>query len=251
MSIPGTRCIPKSAATSAAKKLHSLYFLFPQYHTQTSRHFFRGDLCAGAGLGGLEGLGTAQLGGGGGLDGLGGLADGGGAGDGVLTEVGAVVALGGGVDDGGVEPGKMLIGILLGAVCAASAAQKGQDVLARALGGAEAGLVDQLSGLVLLVGLLDEELDAAVLAGDDADGLFMNQHSRSLSCISRWSDLVGDRALVLAAVEVLEVQRVARELDAVGPLDEGGAVALGHCPGKVVGDCGGHCVGMGCVIRGY
>ena len=47
----------------------------------------------------------------------------------------------------------------------------GQDVLARALGGAEAGLVDQLSGLVLLVGLLDEELDAAVLAGDDADGL--------------------------------------------------------------------------------
>jgi hypothetical protein len=62
------------------------------------------SLCAGAGLGGLEGLGTAQLGGGGGLDGLGGLADGGGAGDGVLTEVGAVVALGGGVDDGGVEP---------------------------------------------------------------------------------------------------------------------------------------------------
>ena len=60
-------------------------------------------------------------------------------------------------------------------------AEGGQDVLARALGGAEAGLVDQLSGLVLLVGLLDEELDAAVLAGDDADGLFMNQHSRSLS----------------------------------------------------------------------
>ena len=150
----------------------------------------------------------------------------------------------------------MLIGVFLGAVCAVcavSAAQKGQDVLARALGGAEAGLVDQLSGLVLLVGLLDEELDAAVLAGDDADGLFMNQHSRSLSLswISRWSDLVGDRALVLAAVEVLEVQRVARELDAVGPLDEGGAVALGHCPGEVVGDCGGHCVGMGCVIRGY
>jgi hypothetical protein len=57
----------------------------------------------------------------------------------------------------------------------------GKDVLARALGGAEAGLVDQLSGLVLLVGLLDEELDAAVLAGDDTDGLFMNQHWLSLS----------------------------------------------------------------------
>lgn len=78
---------------------------FPTIPTRNrSRHFFRGDLCAGAGLGGLEGLGTAQLGGGRGLDGLGGLADGRGAGDGVLTEVGAVVALGGGVDDGGVEP---------------------------------------------------------------------------------------------------------------------------------------------------
>jgi hypothetical protein len=65
-----------------------------------------------------------------------------------------------------------------------SAAQRGgarEDVLARALGGAEAGLVDQLSGLVLLVGLLDEELDAAVLAGDDADGLFMKINTRALS----------------------------------------------------------------------
>ena len=59
------------------------------------------------------------------------------------------------------------------------------------------------------------------------------------------SHLVGDLALVLAAVDVPQVQRVAGELDAVGPLDEGGAVALCDCPGKVVGDCGGHCVGMG------
>lgn len=58
--------------------------------------------------------------------------------------------------------------------------------------------------------------------------------------------LVGDLALVLAAVDVPQVQRVAGELDAVGPLDEGGAVALGHLPGKVVRNCGGHCVGMGC-----
>lgn len=57
--------------------------------------------------------------------------------------------------------------------------------------------------------------------------------------------LVGNLALVLAAVDVPQVQRVAGELDAVGPLDEGGAVALGDCPGEVVGDCGGHCVGMG------
>jgi hypothetical protein len=60
------------------------------------------DLCGG--LGGLLCLGAPQLLGGGGLDGLAGLADGGGAGNGVLAEVGAVVALGGGVDDGGVDP---------------------------------------------------------------------------------------------------------------------------------------------------
>lgn len=58
--------------------------------------------------------------------------------------------------------------------------------------------------------------------------------------------LVGDLALVLAAVDVPQVQRVAGELDAVGPLDEGGAVALGHLPGKVVRNSGGHCEGMGC-----
>jgi hypothetical protein len=59
-----------------------------------------------------------------------------------------------------------------------------EDVLARALGGAEAGLVDQLGGLVLLVGLLDEELDAAVLGGDDTDGLFMKINTRALSPFS-------------------------------------------------------------------
>ena len=59
-------------------------------------------LCAG--LNSLLCLGAAELLGGRSLDGLVGLADGGGAGNGVLAEVGAVVALGGGVDDGGVDP---------------------------------------------------------------------------------------------------------------------------------------------------
>lgn len=70
-------------------------------HTRLDR--FLKDLCAG--LGGLLGLLAPQLLCGGSLDGLVGLADGGGAGDGVLAEVGAVVALGGAVDDGGVDPG--------------------------------------------------------------------------------------------------------------------------------------------------
>lgn len=61
-------------------------------------------LCAG--LGSLLCLLAPQLGGGGGLDGLAGLADGGGAGNGVLAEVGAVAALGGAVDDGGVDPAR-------------------------------------------------------------------------------------------------------------------------------------------------
>ncbi len=69
--------------------------------------------CLCARLGGLACLGAADLGCGGGLDGLVGLADRRGAGDGVLAQVGAVAALGGRVDDGGVEPeGCMLAGVL-------------------------------------------------------------------------------------------------------------------------------------------
>src|SRR5690242_5016818 len=75
------------------------------------------DLCAG--LGGLLGLCAAELLGGRGLDGLVGLADGRGAGDGVLAQVGAVVALGGRVDDGGVEP---FFSVSLGS-CVSSCAQ--------------------------------------------------------------------------------------------------------------------------------
>src|SRR5690242_21636859 len=63
--------------------------------------------------------------------------------------------------------------------------------------------------------------------------------------------LVGNLALVLAAVDVPQVQRVAAELDAVGALDQRGAVALGDCPGEVVRDCGGHCEVLGCLIRRY
>jgi hypothetical protein len=50
------------------------------------------------------GLGAPCLGGLVGLDGPLAVADGGGTGNGVLAEVGAVVALGGGVDDGGEGP---------------------------------------------------------------------------------------------------------------------------------------------------
>ena len=44
-------------------------------------------------------------------------------------------------------------------------------VLARALGGAEGGGLGRGSGLVVLVGLLDEKGDASVLSGDDTDSL--------------------------------------------------------------------------------
>jgi hypothetical protein len=87
--IPSMRSIPKAANSS-----------IPAHAQPQSIHFH--GLCGG--LGGLLCLGAPQLLGGGGLDGLVGLADGGGAGNGVLAEVGAVVALGGGVDDGGVDP---------------------------------------------------------------------------------------------------------------------------------------------------
>lgn len=45
------------------------------------------------------------------------------------------------------------------------------DVLAGGLAGAEGGGLDGGRGLVVLVGLLDEKGDAALLAGDDTDGL--------------------------------------------------------------------------------
>jgi hypothetical protein len=45
-------------------------------------------------------------------------------------------------------------------------------VLARALGGAEGGGLGGGRGLVVLVGLLDDEGDGAVLSGDNTDGLF-------------------------------------------------------------------------------
>ena len=72
-------------------------------HTHAKAPSLQGnDLCAG--LNSLLCLRAPQLLGGGSLDGLAGLADGRGAGNGILAEVGAVVALGGGVDDGGVDP---------------------------------------------------------------------------------------------------------------------------------------------------
>lgn len=80
------------------------------------------------------------------LHGLLALADGGGAGNGVLAEVGAVVAVGGRLDDGGVR-------------------------LAGAPAGREARLLDVGCGLVGLAGLLGQEDDAALGAGLHADGL--------------------------------------------------------------------------------
>jgi hypothetical protein len=50
----------------------------------------------------------------------------------------------------------------------------GKDVLAGGLVGAEGGGLDGRSGLVVLVGLLDQKSDTALLAGNDTDSL--NQH---------------------------------------------------------------------------
>jgi hypothetical protein len=114
---------------------------------------------------------------------------------------------------------------------------------------------------VVLVALLYEESDTAFLARDDADGLFPLSVPISVSSSSgcakvfvenfgnSWefvlSYLVGDLALILqqvspmhsnfaqtttylAAVQVPQVEGVARELHAVRPLDKGCAVSL--CP---------------------
>jgi hypothetical protein len=93
------------------------------------------------------GLSTPDLGGLALLDGLLRLADGGGAGDGVLAEIGAVVAVGGRLDDGGVG-------------------------LAGASAGADGGLLDVRGGLVALAGLLGQEDNATLLAGLDTNGLW-------------------------------------------------------------------------------
>lgn len=95
---------------------------------------------------GSAGLGTPDLGGLALLDGLLALADGGGAGDSVLAEIGAVVAVGGGLDDGGVR-------------------------LAGAPAGGERSLLDVGCGLVALAGLLGQEDNAALGTGLDANGL--------------------------------------------------------------------------------
>ena len=55
-----------------------------------------------------------------------------------------------------------------------------RDVLAGGLAGAEGGGLDGGRGLVVLVGLLDEKGDTALLAGDDADGLILHCQHRLL-----------------------------------------------------------------------
>jgi hypothetical protein len=47
-----------------------------------------------------------------------------------------------------------------------------EDVLAGGLVGAEGGGLDEGSGLVVLVGLLDQKSDTTLLAGDETDSLF-------------------------------------------------------------------------------
>lgn len=126
-----------------------------------------------------------------------------------------------------------------------------RDVLAGGLAGAEGGGLDGGCGLVVLVGLLDEKGDTALLAGDDADGLVYiintvfyfhsvfalgateDRGSRTLLAIepsfcAESADAVQTSKLhaYLAAVEVPQVKRVARELDAICPLDERGAASL-------------------------
>jgi hypothetical protein len=77
-----------------------------------------------------------------------------------------------------------------------------ENVLAGGLGGTEGVGLDEGSGLVVLVGLLGQESDTAVLAGDDTDSLFQNYQYRLLrvlvgAFVIWWSYLVGNTALVL------------------------------------------------------
>lgn len=92
------------------------------------------------------GLGTPDLSGLALLDGLLRLADGGGASDGVLAEIGTVVAVGGRLNDGVVG-------------------------LAGASAGADGGGLDVRGGLVGLAVLLGQEDNATLLTGLDTDGL--------------------------------------------------------------------------------
>lgn len=105
---------------------------------------------------------------------------------------------------------------------------------------------------MVLVGLLDEKSDTTLLAGDDTDGLYYGINIvfffYSHSCLAQ-SKMAASRTLFaiepsfcavsadmlefspepvayLAAVDVPQVKRVARELDAVRPLDERGAASL-------------------------
>jgi hypothetical protein len=113
---------------------------------------------------------------------------------------------------------------------------------------------------VVLVGLLDEEGHAAVLGGDDTDGLWESIRTRVAGVgAGQKAYLVGDLALILAAVQVPQVQRVARELDTVRPLDKRSAVSLcvsstpirrrrrpaeltGNLPSQIVRNSSGHFV---------
>ena len=120
---------------------------------------------------GGAGLGTPDLGGLALLDGLLALADGGGAGDGVLAEVGAVVAVGGRLDDGRVG-------------------------LAGAPAGGKGSLLDVGCGLVALAGLLGQEDNAALGTGLDADGLYRWSISCSLCSSALVPSQVGARVVL-------------------------------------------------------
>ena len=137
-----------------------------------SQHHLRSHPLVTLRLGGgrSPGLGTPHFRGLALLHGLLALADGGGAGDGVLAQVGAVVAVGGRLDNGRVR-------------------------LAGAPAGREGGLLDVRCGLVALAGLLGQEDDAALGTGLDADGLWSVVNISIIpvgwSAFSSWEARVG------------------------------------------------------------